>query len=367
MLRILFASFIAIHGLIHLLGFLKAFDLAAITQLNQDISRARGIGWLLASILIVGGALLFALQQPWWWIPGMLGAFLSQVLIFMAWSDARAGTLPNVLLILVAVLGFGAWEFRQSVKGRVVDIWPEESVQTEKVLAEELLTLPEPVQKWLQRTGVPDRDRAKKIYLQQKGQMRTAPGGKWMDFEAEQWFLTEQPTFLWHAKVGAGSPVRLNGRDQLIGGHGRMLIKLFGLIPIVDADGPTIDQGTLLRYLAETIWFPSAATEPYIQWTPIDSLRARATLTIGQNQVSGVFFFNEAGDVVGFEALRYYDRKGTSKLEVWHIAIDGDSYRNFNGLRIPVKSQVSWNLEEGEFLWLKLEITDHLVNASPDL
>jgi hypothetical protein len=143
-----------------------------------------------------------------------------------------------------------------------------------------------------------------------------------------------------------------------------MQIKLFGLIPMVNASGPNIDQGSLLRYLAEMIWFPSAALEPYIRWEAIDELHARASLDVGEQTVSGIFTFNTSGEVISFEALRYYDRKGGASLETWHIDIDPNSYREFNGFRIPAKSAVSWKLKEGDFLWLKLEITDYHVNES---
>lgn len=346
------------------MGFTKAFGWAQLEQLSQEISRPRGLWWLAASILIVLAALSFLFRQAWWWIPGALGAIISQVLIFSQWSDARVGTLPNLILILVAILGFGAWNFKQSVKKRLDELQLKEPIISATVSPESVDELPLPVQQWLERTGVIGKEKARRVYLQQKGRMRTAPDGKWMQFKAEQWFRADQPAFLWYANVGAGSPVRLNGRDQLTGGRGQMVIKLFGLVPMVNAKGPTIDQGSSLRYLAEIIWFPSAALEPFINWEPIDERHARAVLTSGEQTVHGVFSFNEAGDVTAFEALRYYDRDGTSTLEIWHIDIDANSYREFDGIRIPAKSTVSWKLKEGDFRWLELEIMDLEINNS---
>lgn len=359
MLRVLFVLFIAFHGLIHLMGFAKAFGWAQFEQLTQDISRPKGILWLSAAVLIATAALLFLFKQAWWWMPGLLGALLSQVLIVMFWGDARFGTIPNVLLLLVAVLGFGAWNFKQMVRSERDAFWPAKTVAPEVVRTDQLATLPRPVQGWLKKVGVPGKAMAENIRLRQTGEMRTAPDGKWMGFEAEQWFTTQEPEFLWYARVGKGSPVRLNGMDRLLNGKGHMLIKLFGLISIVDSKGPTIDQGTLLRYLAEIIWFPSAALADYIDWEPIDDHRARATLTYGDLSVNGTFTFNDAGQAVAFEALRYYDQNGKSTLEAWHIDIEEESYREFEGVSIPTRSAVSWKLEEGDFLWLKLEIVDY--------
>jgi len=73
---------------------------------------------------------------------------------------------------------------------------------------------------------------------------------------------------------------------------------------------------------------------------------------------SGVFAFNTDGDVVSFEAKRYYDRKEGPTLETWFIAVDENSYREFESIRIPAKSAVTWKLKIGDFNWFKLEITN---------
>ncbi|MCB0617044.1 MAG: hypothetical protein KDC75_27195, partial [Phaeodactylibacter sp.] len=61
MLRYLFVFIVFVHGLIHLLGFLKAFQLSEVSQLTQDISRPAGILWLVAMILFLAtGGLFFS-------------------------------------------------------------------------------------------------------------------------------------------------------------------------------------------------------------------------------------------------------------------------------------------------------------------
>jgi len=51
------------------------------------------------------------------------------------------------------------------------------------------------------------------------------------------------------------------------------------IITIADATGDEIDQGTLVRYLNEMMWFPTAYLNDYIQWEPIDSGSAKATIS----------------------------------------------------------------------------------------
>ncbi|MFP3361349.1 DUF6544 family protein, partial [Planococcus sp. SIMBA_143] len=76
------------------------------------------------------------------------------------------------------------------------------------------------------------------------------------------------------------------------------------MFTVADSSGPEIDQGTMLRYLAETIWFPSAALNDYIIWKHIDENNAEATMTYGDISATGVFTFNSEGDPTHFEAER---------------------------------------------------------------
>jgi ssRNA-specific RNase YbeY (16S rRNA maturation enzyme) len=50
---------IVLHGLIHLLGFAKAFNLAAVNQLTQSVSKIHGMIWLASAILFFVTAVIF--------------------------------------------------------------------------------------------------------------------------------------------------------------------------------------------------------------------------------------------------------------------------------------------------------------------
>jgi hypothetical protein len=56
-MKIVFAVFLVVHGLIHLIGTAKAFDVADIPQLTQAIARPLGILWLLAAALFLSAAI----------------------------------------------------------------------------------------------------------------------------------------------------------------------------------------------------------------------------------------------------------------------------------------------------------------------
>jgi len=366
MIKIIFAAILIIHGLIHLMGFGKAFQFAEINQLTQTIHKPIGILWLISALLFIIAAAVFLLKKDWWWMVAVPALALSQLLIIMYWPDAKYGTIANAIILVGIVIGYGTWSFNAMLKNELEAFITPVTSGKEVVTKEMLGDLPPVVQKWLERSNVIGKEIVYSAHLQQIGEMRTAPDGKWMPVKAEQWFKTEKPGFVWVADVKAALGIYLAGRDKYENGEGHMLIKLLSLITVADAKGKETGQGAMLRYFAEIIWFPSAALNDYIQWEQIDSTTAKATMTYGGITAPGLFKFDANGDVVSFEAKRYYNRKGGATLEDWFIQIEPNGYKEFEGVRIPARSSVTWKLKEGDFTWYKLEITDIHYNQIKD-
>ena len=185
--------------------------------------------------------------------------------------------------------------------------------------------------------------------------MRQKPEGKWLPMEAEQYITANLPGFIWNGTMG-NSFITINGRDKYINGKGNMLIKVMSTIPIGNSSGEEIDQGAMMRFLAEVAWVPSAALNDYIHWTYINDTIARATMTNGNRTVSGTFYFDYEGDIVGFEGKRYGNFNGHFSLETWFVRML--EHKEFNGIRIGNKCEVTWKLKQGDFTWLQLEVTD---------
>jgi hypothetical protein len=64
MLRLLFALVLLFHGLIHLMGFAKAFKLAEVPQLTGSFSKTSGTLWLVVALLFAASVLFL-----FWWCP----------------------------------------------------------------------------------------------------------------------------------------------------------------------------------------------------------------------------------------------------------------------------------------------------------
>lgn len=361
MVRIALSFIILIHGVIHLLGFVKEWNLAKVKQLTGEtliplsngLDKIVGLLWLTTSLLFISSGVIYILKRDWWWIIAAISIPISQILIFIYWKDAKFGTIANIIIFLAVILSYGAWSFEKMVKDEVNSFLPKKI--DKKVITEEMINnLPVVIQKWLIRSNIVGKEVIQTVYLKQKGEMKTKPEDKWMSVDAEQYFTVNPPGFIWIADVRS-SFLHLFGRDKYVNGRGHMLIKL-SLMPIVNAKGKEIDQGDLLRYLGEVVWHPSSVLSDYITWEEIDSKTARATMSYKGITASGIFKFDENGDFTSFETKRYYYRKEGSTLEKWIIKVN--NYGEFEGIRVPVNMSVTWKFKEGDFTWYRLKIKE---------
>ncbi|WP_366938375.1 DUF6544 family protein, partial [Algoriphagus sp.] len=164
------------------------------------------------------------------------------------------------------------------------------------------------------------------------------------------------PAFNWMVAMNLNPALSIVGRDKFENGKGEMCIKLLSIFPIVHAkNNEKIDQATLQRYLAEIVWFPSAALSPYINWEAMDDKNsARANLEYMGTSGSGVFHFDEKRIFQKFVAIRYKDANDENPSK-WTVTAIKTEERN--GVKIPVEAQAEWELENKNWTWLKLKIT----------
>lgn len=353
MVKLIVVAALVVHGAIHLMGVAKAFGLAELEALTRPISRPWGVAWAACAALILGAAVARLIDARWWWMLAAPGLIASQIVVVAFWADARFGTVANIALILPVVVGFGSWRFANRADAAVAELANAPVERAAAIEPGALADLPAPVATWLERAGVVGRARTASVHLSQRGELQTKPGGGWMSFRAEQWIRTGEPGFVWVARVAGPAGTHLSGIDRYLDGAGSMRIELLSVIPVVDESGPRIDQSALVRFLAEAMWYPSAALAPYIEWEAIDANSARATVRHRGVEARGVFRFNAGGDVIGFEARRYRDEA----LEDWIIENDPGSFRELDGVRIPARSSITWRADGGEpWTWLHLEV-----------
>ncbi len=156
-----FVTLLAIHGLVHALGFARAFGVADLTGLTQPISRPLGALWLVAGIAFVASSGLFAASWPLWWALAGIAVVLSQIALGASWRDAKYGTVVNALVLAGVILGatgagpafFGTHGQTQTTAG----VAPETTDA-------ELARLPAPLRRCLLAAGVTGRPRPAQVH-----------------------------------------------------------------------------------------------------------------------------------------------------------------------------------------------------------
>ena len=94
-----------------------------------------------------------------------------------------------------------------------------------------------------------------------------------------------------------------------------------------------------------------------ITWSERDTHSLNATLTVNDLSVNGVFYFDDKGLINRFETKRYFESNGKYTLEDWSAILD--SYSTFDGILLPSKGRVIWNLKEGDFEYFNFEVVDY--------
>jgi uncharacterized protein DUF6544 len=206
--------------------------------------------------------------------------------------------------------------------------------------------LPPPVARY-RELAVGDRAPVLTLKLRHVGTFCMSSSAKPLPIRGTQLFTSDPPGFVWSARVRMFPGIWVDARDMAANGEGSMRVLLDSTVPIADARGPELDQGSALRLLAEMVWYPTALFDArYVTWSALDAVHAVATLRFGERQVSGTFEFGADGLPVGMTAERSMNKVG---LRPWGGTY-GD-WRSVSGMRVPFEARVTWQLDSGPFTY----------------
>ena len=305
LLRWALLAVLGVHGLIHLLGAAQGFGWAEAAQLSVPMSTRMGVAWLVAGVLVLVAAAGFGLKARWWWVVAAGAAVVSQAVIFTAWADAAAGTVANVMLVVVAVYGYtsqGPGSFRAEYRRSVArTLGAQEPAPAGPVTEADLVNLPEQVAGYVRRCGAVGRPRVTSVRARIHGRIRQGADRPWMRFTAEQvntYGATPSRVFRMDATM-FGLPVDV--LHTFVGPAATMQAKVCSLIPVVDAAGPDMARAETVTLLNDLcIFAPAALIDAPTTWHPIDDRRVRATYSTGPHTVSAELVFNDQDELVDF-------------------------------------------------------------------
>ena len=248
-MKALLSSLVFIHGVIHLLRFVKAFKLADVRRLSADISKTAGFFWLVASALFIVSSGLLLFNSRIWWIPPLAAVILSQILITRSWSEAKFGTVSNVMIFIPVLLAFIGTlpstlhsRYRAEVQVRLSPL-PEREVNS----PESVSRLPVPVRKYLEYTGVVGKPAVTNFRAVFDGVMRNKRNGNWVESSSRHYdFLNEPARFVYSRSSVFGIPIY--GFSRYSPGGVGLDLKLADIVSVADGRGDKVrrDQAVMM-------------------------------------------------------------------------------------------------------------------------
>ncbi|MBL0357199.1 MAG: hypothetical protein IPP72_10085 [Chitinophagaceae bacterium] len=353
MFRYLLFFVMIIHGLIHLMGFAKAFGYANITQLTKHISRPMGAFWFVAAILFIAAAVILLIKKDMWWITALVAIAVSQVLIISSWQDAKFGTIANALVLLAIVAVYGSRHFENSYQLDVAESFHRSSkIENDLLTENDVSVLPPLVQQYIRYTGMLNKPKIKNMQLVFDGEMRER-GKDWFPFVSEQHDFFDEPTRLFFMKARMYG-MTVPGYHAYKNAMATMQIKLFGLIPIVDKRGNEMNKAeTVTLFNDMCIFAPAVLIDKRIRWEAIDSSSIKAVFTNHGISISAMLQFNAAGQLVNFISDDRYD---ISAKNQYRFSTPVSEYKNINGFKLATYGETVWHYPEGNFIYGKFHL-----------
>jgi hypothetical protein len=355
-----FLILIIIHGLIHLMGFVKAFNLSKVEQLKLDISRKAGVLWLLTAILFVINAVVFYFKMEYWWIPGSAGIIISQVLIIMSWKDAKFGTIANVILIVPLIMGFAEFQpggFKYEFQNRV-QVGLNNYYSPEILTDEDLKDLPLPVKKYLIYTGAVGKEKIQNFKAVFRGGIKPSPDSDFLNFVSTQYNFIDEPARIFYIQSKLYS-IPFDGLHVYVGPDAVMRIKIASLFQIVNAKGPEMNKSeTVTLFNDMCLMAPATLIDKHIEWEIIDSLNVKARFTNQGNTVSAILSFNPKGELVDFSSKDRYESADGKIFNNYEWTTPVAEYREIVGRRIAANAELLWHKPTGKFCYGKFELVN---------
>ncbi|WP_363465123.1 DUF6544 family protein [Halogeometricum borinquense] len=260
-------------------------------------------------------------------------------------------------LTVAAAVSLRRVRYDQTTKKRIEDLLSA-AKPTSKLTyqREDVEHLPEPVKRYFEAVLEDGQPRVRAARLSQRGEFRFGGrSGSWKPLRATQYYTVDPPGFVWDADIEVLPFVSVRVVDAYERGRGSLRAMLLSAFSVANAlPGEAMNEGELLRYLAEAVWFPTALLPgEHVEWEPIDEYAARATIEDRGNTASLVFHFDDEGLVRRVSAAERY-RQEDDSLERWTGYFS--EYEWHDGIRIPTEASVEWTLPSGDMPYWRASI-----------
>lgn len=243
-------------------------------------------------------------------------------------------SLVFILFIIIVMRLHIYFQFKKNIQSLFSNLHFKEEIYDEKILN----GLPQPVQRYFKHVLKPGQKYISTARLKHSGMFKSSDKDKFEKIKGEQYFNTIMPGFIWKGKTSLFIAL-----DMYLHSHGKLSVYLFSFLRILHGKGKAYDQGELLRWLGESVLFPTNLfpTEN-LSWTALNDISANLIYKINELELSYKVCFNKENEIISMQTKRY---KGKEELQDWigHFS----AYKEINGMIIPTLLEGAW-IEQDE-------------------
>lgn len=363
-MKIFFLIIVVLHGLIHLLGFVKGFGFKDVKELTLPISKPMGLLWLAASALFVIYGIMNFANSKYAWLVGFIAVAVSQFLVIMFWYDAKFGTIPNLIILVVSLLSLGSFLLKSDFANHVkFDFSANNTLSTDILSESDIAHLPPIVQKYLYYTKSVGQPKVKNFRAEFSGGMRGKPEDDYMKFHSVQYNFYEKPSryfFMEASKMGLPA----TGLHLYQNETATFEVKMLNWLKVVDAKGDKMNQAETVTLFNDMCFIaPATLIDRRIFWESIDDTTVKGIYKIGNISISAVLFFNDKGELKNFISNDRYETDG-NYYNSYPWATPVEDYKMMNGYFLPGKAKLIYRKPEGDFTYGEMEYISVKYNLS---
>jgi len=349
-----------LHGLAHLIGFVKAFQPQVLPQFTRSIEKPTGVGWLLTGLLFIVAGVMGLRGYPDPWLVLAFAIVLSQALILTTWADAKYGTIPNLILLSWAIVGYTSWNYHAKFVDDVTANLSQPAYFADEILTEQdLKPLPDPVQRYIRYTGAVGKPKVNNFRVDFTGKIRSKEQGVWMPFTSRQYNFLNTPTRLFFLQA-VMMQLPVEGYHRYLNGSAVMDIRLLSLFRVQYADGPDMNVAETVTFFNDMcIMAPATLIDPRITWLDSDSVNVKASFRSNNITITATLFFNHDGQLINFESNDRMNAEENRRMR-WTTPIK--EYAEINGHRLGGLAETVYTYPTEDFSYGEFRMTNVAYN-----
>lgn len=222
---------------------------------------------------------------------------------------------------------------------------------------DDVLALPAPVRRWLQRSGAIGKPPVRGFSAQYDAVMFNDPKARGLRGPSEQIDIVHPPRRLFFmASRRAGLPMQV--LHDFRGSAASMRVRVARLFDAVNLQSAELAKTETVTFMNDLCFFaPSALASAAFSWREAGAGEVEATFENGPHRVTARLRFDAQADLVDFvsDDRSMMGRDGRLRALRWSTPMR--EHREIEGRRVPTAGEAIWHLPEGDFIYGRFHVT----------